>query len=130
MGIELLASWLAGLIWHVSRGGAFEIFLDIAAAAAGAFLALWTVAALQGQYALGPQEFVWALYPILDVIALALSTHLALRLERGVTAWWFVIVAMVMQLLLDTTHAVRSISTDPAAAGTPLPSLTLPYLFT
>lgn len=72
---------------HVGGGSDRTSILDSAAAAVGVSLALWStvLAPLVGGSEL-PTGLVYAVYPTVDVALLALSVHLAPRLETIVPA--------------------------------------------
>lgn len=89
-------------------------FLDAAAVAVGAGLALWTtvLAPIAGGSAL-PLALVWAVYPTMDALLLVLCVHLALRLGVMVPAMRWLVGTYALLLALDIVNSVIGILTPP-----------------
>lgn len=123
-GYLSLAGWLWRLSACIGTGGATQVLLDAAAATVGAFLATWTLAGIFGD-SRDPHALVWSLYVVLDVLVLALAVHLAFRLPTLLAAWRWLIIALVVQIVLDTSSFVGGLMSP---TGHP-PQLTGFYLF-
>lgn len=106
-GYVLLLLWLTLLSRHVVGEGDRTSILDSASAGVGVGLALWAtvLAPLIGGGQL-PFGLLYAVYPTVDVVLLALAVHLAVRLEVRVAAVWWLIGAVCVQLVVDTLHSL------------------------
>lgn len=128
-GYFLFLLWLTLLFRHVVGEGGRSSILDSSAAGVGVALALWSVALapLVGGWQL-PFGLVYAVYPTVDVVMLALAVHLAVRLEEFVPAVAWLVAAISIQLVVDTAHSlVRLMS--PGADTAPVFSLFIFWLF-
>ncbi len=106
-GYILVALWLTMLSRHVVALSGPTSILDSAAAGVGVGLALWALmlAPLAGDAQL-PSAVVFTMYPMIDMVLLALAAHLAVRLEaKNATVTWLII-ATTIQTCLDIAHTV------------------------
>lgn len=103
----LFALWLTAILRHVIGPRAGTSVIDSAAAGVGIGLALWSLA-------LAPMVGSWqaplihasTVYPVIDIIMLALAVHLAVRLKANVPAMRWFIAGIAIQFTLDTVNAM------------------------
>ncbi len=102
-----LAIWLILLSRHVGGLHDHTALLDSAAVAVGASLALWstTLAPLVGGSQL-PSALVWAVYPTMDALLLALAIHLAIRMGVIVPAMAWLLGALAVLFVLNVANSL------------------------
>lgn len=129
LGFILLVAWVVKLFHHVVGPDAPSSLLDSAAAGVGVSLALWSVALAphlgEGRLPVGLAD---AVYPVIDVVMLALVVHLTIRLGRRNAALRWLIAAISLQLALDTAHSVLELM-RPDFDTTPVNALFIYWLF-
>ena len=109
-GYSLLVLWLVRVARFVGRGGRRGATLDAAAATVATALALWV--ATLAPVADGEElvwGLVWTVYPVVDILLLALAVYLRRRLDRPVRALTWLVVGLSLQFLLDTVTSVAAL---------------------
>lgn len=125
-GYVLFIVWLSLLSRYLGGRDDRLPLLDSVGAASAVVLALWTttLAPLVGGSRL-PDGLVWAVYPTMDVVLLALSAHLATQFDVVPGAVRWLVPTLLGQLTLDTVYALSNILPAPAVRTACLPF----YLF-
>lgn len=123
----ILICWLMMLSRVADGQSGRYVRLDTSAACVGAVLAVWVglLAPLSTADGLAT-GIVWAAYPPLDVIMLALGAHLAFRLGRMPAALGWLMATVAFWLVTDTAYAVIELRANEAWD---IPVLEVGYLF-
>ena len=125
-GYVLFIVWLSLLARYLGRPDDRLPLFDSIGAASAVVVALWTttLSPLVGGSRL-PDGLVWAVYPTMDVVLLALSAHLAMQFDVVPVAIKWLVPTLVGQLTLDTVFSLSNILAAPAVKTATLPF----YLF-